>query len=233
MFLTRMRGSILFAGLAIAAPAFADIYGTPNSGLIARADSDYCTGCLFAYAQAPAAAAGESLLSWSFYSTDNHPSFDVGRLITPLLFDSSFKVVGIGTTQTATLGLQSYSFGLVSGTDIVSAGDWFGWRDGSTTVGNNGIISLDYTGGPGVNYYTCSNSTYSSFGTPCYYPGNAPVTVGDSYSFSNVLTPERTYSVNFTVPEPDFYVVLGLALTVLVLAMARRRTRPLQVILPE
>ena len=92
---------------------------------------------------------------------DNHPGFDIGRLITPLLFDSSFKVVGIGTTQTATLGLQSYSFGLTSGTDIVASGDWFGWRDGSTTVGNNGIISLDYTGGPGVNYYTCSNSTYS------------------------------------------------------------------------
>jgi hypothetical protein len=214
-----LRMSVLIVGVAaLAAPAYADIYGTPTSGLIQRTETDFCTGCLLAYVQVPGAGAGQTLLSWSFYA-DLHPANvnSTGNLITPVIFDSASKVKGIGTTRTvATNGaLYSYSFGTVAGTDVLAAGDWLGWRDGGTGVGsqNDGHISLDLFSGPGIHYDSCPPA-----GT-CINSG--ALSVGDQATF--LLAAPRTYSVNFTTPEPGFYGVLALGLCGLVAAVRRRR----------
>jgi hypothetical protein len=204
-------GSLLF----LAVGARADI--TIGSPLVQGTypGTDFCTGCLFAYEQIPVAAVGQTVTSWAFYAaatpTDPAPS---GNMITPLIFQSngggSFTVVGIGTTQTSSTPgtIQSHAFGLVSGTDVLAAGDYIGWRDGGTGVGtgNNGSISLDLgppPAGPGVYY----------FGLPAYSGSVANL---DTFSFTNAGTDERTYSIEFTAtPEPMYYGVLGMGLTML------------------
>lgn len=216
----------------LAASGFADVLG---SALIQRSynGTDYCTGCLFAYAQVPLGDSGQQLSSWSFYAAAN-PSFPtngnangVGNLITPLIFNSSFTLIGIGTTQASTgPGIQSYAFGLTSGTDVLAAGDWLGWRDGSVSSQNNGTISLDMSGGPGLFYHTCDNPTADSNGTTCYYSASDPnpVTVGDTLSFSDASTSARSYSVEYTTtPEPAFYGALAVGLAGLIVTVRRRK----------
>jgi hypothetical protein len=211
------RGSLLFlCGLAFLANGYANVYGTPSSGLVQRTLSDYCTGCLLAYTEAPVSGTGQVLSSWSFYA-DGNPSFPDGNLITPLIYNSSFQVIGIGTTDTVTTNGQLYSFGfgLNAGTNVLTAGDWLGWRDGGVAAGteNNGHISLSYDGSGGIYYYSC-NSGCQDYGT---------LSLGDpagSFSF----TGPRTYSVNFTTtPEPGFYGILGLGLGGLVTFVSRRK----------
>jgi hypothetical protein len=211
------RGSLLFlCGLAFLANGYADVYGTPDSGLVQRTLTDFCTGCLLAYTEVPLSGTGQTLSSWSFYA-DQAPSFPNGDLITPVIYNSSMKVIGIGTTDTvATNGqLYNFAFGLTSGTNVLAAGDWLGWRDGGVPAGteNNGHISLSFDGSQGIYYYSC-NAGCQDYGT---------LNLGDpggSFSF----TGPRTYSVNFTTtPEPAFYGLLALGLSGLVTVVSRRK----------
>ena len=191
------------------------------------AGTDFCTGCLFAYAAVPANAVGLSVTSWSFYAypfPSDPPPGDptgAGNLITPLLFQNSgsgiFTVIGVGTTRVnpGGGGQLSYSFGLTSGTDVLGAGDYLGWRDGGTAAGsgNNGTISLSLgptPAGPGIFYSG--------------YPGYAgPVAAGDPFTFTNASTDSRTYSVDFTAtPEPMYFGALGIGLGILALVRRRR-----------
>jgi len=213
--------------LILAFSVHADVLG---SALIQRSypGTDYCTGCLFAYAAVPGADVGQTLSSWAFYAaanpsdpTNGNPT-GAGNMITPLLFQSAggdnLTVVGIGTThaRSGTPGVESYSFGLISGTATLAAGDYIGWRDGGTGAGqgNNGTISLDLGGGPGL-YYSPSSLSY----------GGA-VALGNTFAFTNNSTTARSYSVEFTTtPEPGFYGILALGLSGLVLAVTNRRRR--------
>jgi hypothetical protein len=144
----------------------------------------------------------------------------VGDAISPMIYNGSFDVdvIGIGTTQyvTANGALYSYAFGSTSGTNVLAAGDWLGWRDGGIAAvsGNNGHISLSFDRGPGINYYACDNG--------CAHP-NA-MTLGDQGFFS--FAGGRTYSVNFTAasaPEPAFSGCMSPGLAAMFAAISRRR----------
>ena len=232
--------AILLLSVFAAVPSLADVYGdTPLPAPPAAGINDYCLGCLFAYAQAPAAANGQVFSSWSFdtVSVPYGPDGVGNGVITPLLFDSNFTLVAIGTTQTVLPGKQyNFAFGLTDGHATVATGDYFGWVDGNSKAngGDDGIIALTY-GGPGILVYTCGSS-HGTAGGPCNNPGGAKV--GTNYgplegygTLGMDVIPGRTYDVNFTTsaaaPEPGFYVTmaLGLGLTGLMTAVSRRKNR--------
>jgi hypothetical protein len=190
----------------LAAGAYADVFG---SALIQRSNSygtpDTCVGCLFAYYAVPAADVGQTLDDWGFYSDQLSTT---GYSITPILFlslgSNNFEVEGIGTTRTNTAPstIQQYSFGLVSGSAVLQAGEYLGWRDGTAdgSIVNSGTISFDQSG-QGVWY-----AGYGAY--------NGAIAVGETIGFAHDYdTPVRTYSVDgSTVPEPASILLFGICL---------------------
>jgi len=74
-----------------------------------------------------------------------------GRTVTPIIFretgDGRFEITGIGASRTiSSTGPQSFDFGLASGSDSVGAGYYLGWKDGSTTADNAGVINFGSSG---------------------------------------------------------------------------------------
>jgi hypothetical protein len=131
----------LFCGTSIA-----DTIGNP---IVERTYIDTCDGCSFALST-PFTTAGE-LSTWSFYADTT------GLSLTPLLYEltgGNFIISGIGTTVNVTsLGAQTYDFGLLQGTDFVDANTYFGYRDGTTTAGNPGTISIDNSNSGALMWY--------------------------------------------------------------------------------
>ena len=79
----------------------------------------------FRSATVPAGTAGEKLTTWSFYALSNSP-------VTPILFNSSGHVIGLGAAVTPSkAGINTALFGLQAGTDILAAGDTVGFYYGS------------------------------------------------------------------------------------------------------
>jgi hypothetical protein len=112
--------------------------------LINRSTLDGASGSAFVLPNMPFTKEG-SVLSWRFFSDD---SSAVGRLITPLIFKKvgdNYKIMGIGQTRTnAGTGLQSFDFGLVSGSAAVEDSDYyFGYKDGDNSTDNTGVIEHD------------------------------------------------------------------------------------------
>jgi hypothetical protein len=230
----------------VSIPSLADIYGTnPLAAVPAGGINDYCTGCLFAYTQAPNTADGQIFTSWAFdtVTTVNNNGVGGGNgVITPLLFSNNFTLVGIGTTQTVSPNEQvSFVFGLTQGTNIVAAGDYFGWADGSAASGDNGIIALTgLSGGPGVFTYTCGNVGTNGAAGPCFNTGGFSLNTNygpalnlaqaGSGQLGMYEVPGRTYEVNFTTaaatPEPGFLGLVTLGLIGLVTVAIRRKKVP-------
>ena len=83
------------------------------------------------------------LINWGFYTNIT------GRNITPLVLEyintSNYTVRGIGTSRNiTTTGINTFPFQLVSGTDVFSTSNhMFGWKDGTTTTANAGVITYD------------------------------------------------------------------------------------------
>jgi hypothetical protein len=104
-----------------------------------------------------ASAIGQDVLSWSFASG----SFDGNRSITPLLFEkvsNDYVLRAIGSTQ-QTQGntvYQDLAFNVLAGdATIANANYVFGWKDGTQTLDNAGVISI-VDGSPG--YWTSQDS---------------------------------------------------------------------------
>jgi hypothetical protein len=89
---------------------------------------------------------GKTLTNWSFTTL-----ISTSKSITPLLFETNgtkvLKLQAIGTTRTISAsGTYRYSFGLVSGSNVIKTGFYcFGWKDGTSTTSNTGVISFDTT----------------------------------------------------------------------------------------
>ena len=104
-----------------------------------------------------ASAIGQDVLSWSFASG----SFDGDRSITPLLFEkvsNAYVLRAIGSTQLAegNTVYEDLAFNLLAGdATIANANYVFGWKDGTQTLDNEGVIS-SVNGSPG--YWTSQYS---------------------------------------------------------------------------
>jgi hypothetical protein len=199
------------------------IAGTVGDPVINREATDLATGYMFAY-DGSFGTLGH-VLTWSFDAGSSNPWNVAGHQITPMLLDPTtpegWTVMGIGATQIVSgPGVYTFSFSLVSGSNMVSPNMTFGWYDGSATAANTGSISFDRT---------ATAIGFRDFMSPQF-----PV-LGKAYATSSDFTGAndptgwtggRVYSVQFDppsdVPEPSSWaMILGGALTII--AFNRRR----------
>lgn len=167
---------------------------------ILRPNNDGAAGSIFVM---PDALPAGKLAEWGFFDTT-----DAGQSVTPLILEQtgpgSYIVRGVGATRTSDgTGGQAFLFNLVSGTDVVGGNFFFGWRDGSTTGGNDGVIDYSDNGGDNIRWLG----------------GFGGIGVGTTGSVAADLG--RTYSVqvhvNAIIPEPatamlGLFGLAGLAL---------------------
>jgi hypothetical protein len=198
----------------------AGIVGNP---LIPRGATDTASGYLFAY-DGTFGAAG-NVLTWSFAAGSTSNSNVAGHQITPMILDPTtpggWTVTGIGATQTVSgPGVYTFSFSLVSGSDMVGPTTTFGWYDGFARAANPGTISFDRT---------TTAVGFRDFMSPQF-----PV-LGKAYATSSDFTGAndgtswtggRIYSVQFDppsdAPEPSSWaMILGGALTMIAFRRGR------------
>ena len=189
-------GRCIFLVLVLAVASQASMIGNP---VIQRDLFDTCNGCSFALST-PFPVAGEAVVTWSFWADAT------GLAITPLLYDwngSNFVITAIGTTQVPTaLGAQTYDFGLVSGSAVVGANTYFGYRDGTVDAGNTGTIAFNDSTSGTFMYY---------FGDGAGGPNPNPF-VGEVMTLGSVQGGElqRNYSIEAdtsSVPEPSAWLL--------------------------
>jgi PEP-CTERM motif len=138
--------------LALTGVAHADTIGNSLSGdnYNSYPYLDGCPNCGYVVGQS-FSTAGQRLVSYSFYS-----QFGGGE-ITPELFTGvdngnntiTFTAIGIGTTQTSiNSGINTFAFGLTSGTDITGAHTFFGFYNA-----NGANVWWNNTGDPSKGTY--------------------------------------------------------------------------------
>ncbi len=215
---------IIYAFLLLIGSMQAIIAGTFGDPLITRETTDTASGYLFAY-DGSFGAVGH-VLTWSFDAGSNNPSLQVaGHQITPIILDpttpSGWRVTGIGATQTVSgPGVYTFSFSLVSGSNMVAPNLTFGWYDGSASAVNQGTISFDRaTTAIGVRDFM--NPAFPVLGN-AYVTRNDFTGANDGTSWSG----GRIYSVEFDppsdAPEPSsLAMIFGGAFTII--AFRRRR----------
>lgn len=166
--LTRPAALLLAAFALSIGIANADSTTFPTNGAPAPgAITDGCSGCLFDYESTPVAATGQAIVSWSFYAMNTNP-------VTPVIFNSSGVVVGVGTTITPTgAGLQTNLFGRTQGTTVIAPGDSVGFfyaNQGSIAVTlGSGQQTIGEAGFGGLQAGVTQIDTSSIVGNRTYY----------------------------------------------------------------
>jgi hypothetical protein len=170
--------------------------GTVGDPLIPRETTDAASGYLYAYDGAFGAVG--SVLTWSFNAGSTNPNLQniAGHQITPIILDTTtpggWTITGIGATRTVSgVGLNTFSFDLVSGSNMVGPKFTFGWYDGSATASNQGTISFDRATTT-VGFRDFVNSAFPVL-------GNSYVTQNDFTGANNGTSWSggRIYSVQF------------------------------------
>ena len=163
------------------------------------------------------AATGAELSTWSIFAH----SGTVGRNITPLLLElvggANYALRAIGQTHTiASTGVNTgFAFNVHEGSAAITGSNFFfGWKDGTQTSANQGVIS--FGGGASLTVLALTgNPTQNITGTD----------IGSSLEFGKFLG-NRSYAFQATataaVPEPGMLAVFGLGLIGLGLARRRR-----------
>jgi hypothetical protein len=220
MKLTMRLAAVVF-GFMAATSARADISVGPNP-LPHLTTTDTDSGLIIPAIQFSAADAGQTVLSYTFYTPLASPGTNT---LTPLLLEEagvgspSFSVIGIGQSSTGfTQGVNTETFTMSSGTAKVQDGlTFFGFLDGTANGSetNTGTIGMNYPTGPGPTLFY-------------YATGGAGVTLDTPIAFSSLAAiPQnsRTYAVDATItPEPAFYGLLAFGLAGLAFAVVRRRS---------
>lgn len=192
---------------------------TIGAPLVHRTITDTAAGSIFAL-NSGFAESGR-LTDWAFYNDDTS---QIGLVVTPLLLDvvgGNYVITGVGTPHAnLATGVQSFSFELTSGSDTVSPGSLFGWKDGTDADrSHTGVIQFDFVGSPVAG--TQQWFFYGHAGD--LFPGS---NLGGGFLLgTDVDQPDRDYSVQATVvSEPTSVTLWGFGLLAL-LAYSWRHTR--------
>ncbi|MBL8535175.1 MAG: FG-GAP repeat protein, partial [Betaproteobacteria bacterium] len=115
-----------------------------TGSLVSRASVDSAVGSLFV---ADAFTQTGRVDSWSFV-TGNFGDTSAQRSVTPIIYklrsDGTYEITGIGKTQTVGANKTlSFKFDVQSGSDAVGAGYFLGWKDGSSSADNAGVIAFN------------------------------------------------------------------------------------------
>ncbi|HEX2747310.1 MAG TPA: chitobiase/beta-hexosaminidase C-terminal domain-containing protein, partial [Verrucomicrobiales bacterium] len=149
---------------------------TAGNPVISRTEYDSASGSIFMLETSGFTQTG-IVTDWSLYSA-------FARQITPLILhrevNGDLTVKGIGTTRTSTAAaaVQTYPFGLVSGSASVAPGDYLGWKDGGNGTNNTGTPA--WTDGASVTVRWFGQVTGFSTGQNL----GAGQTFGRAYSLS-------------------------------------------------
>jgi hypothetical protein len=208
--------------VALLGLASVNTYGeTIGAPLISRGILDTVAGQIFALNSGFATSGTVS--QWSFF---NDSPAQVGMIVTPLLMERvgmDYYIRGVGTSRANNgTGVQSFSFGLTSGSDTVSAGYLFGWKDGTDADPyQTGVIPFDWVGATSAGTQQFFYSGQYNIGySGNLIPGNnlgTGVQLGVSQN-----QPDRDYSVQATiVPEPSSAGLAGLGVAAWIMLRAR------------
>lgn len=191
-------GAVACLSVLAAVPASAAVT-VGNDPTVSTGQPDSCTSCTFVVNDA-FGAAGLKLLSYSFYGKTTSD-------ITPLLLtrtdsgtDAIFTIVGVGQKQTAALGLNTFAFNLLTGTNITTANSYFGFA-----YTNGGTVAFDYSP---------FSPTSGTFVGPVNYSGAIGGVFTSSFasaqSNSYDALDARTYSISAVaaVPEPATWAMM-------------------------
>jgi hypothetical protein len=132
---------------------------------------------------------------------------------------NDWVITGVGATRTVlAAGLNSFTFGLMSGVNFLGPKLTFGWYDGSATSQNQGTISFDRaTTTIGVRDFTLAQFPLLGMS---YQTKNDFSGANDGTSWSG----GRIYSIAFDleeVPEPSTFGLIAGGLAIV--ACLRRR----------
>jgi hypothetical protein len=194
----------------------AQTFGNP---LVARPIVDTFTSFVTIALGSPFLPTGAgSLQSFSVFGgiTVGAAQTNVGATIAPLLFRniaSVWTVVGVGTTRTVQNGINTWDFGLTSGSADVTTETRFGWWSG----GGSGAVHYTDLVGPTMGF-----SSSNAF----------PIVPGSGTGLNVTFSSPRTYSISFlvgqpstVVPEPSTYVLMATGLAAIAAVRVRRRAR--------
>lgn len=211
--MTKLIVATVASLLAIASAPSVSAAVTVGNPAVAADVVDSCVVCTFVINQG-FGVGGLSLSTYDFYANN-------AATITPFVASrndvgttANFTVTGIGTQRNAALGVNTFDFATVAGTNLTSVNSYFGFA-----YDNGGVVAFDYSSptatsgtfvGP-ANYFPSLGTTFSSqFASQ---PDN-------SYDALNA----RTYSINATaVPEPSTWALMLAGFGMVGFALRRRK----------